>query len=175
MLFCCGFIEPFYLLFISWAFFIVLLTFLRTIKTNLVQLICWCWIPKNSASCHKPPEAFMCACMYLFIDLGDTNSVSSHFWGQFLRSFSFLPLFLYLLGKEMIPAYRKLKRSVMDVRRSLASYSNNINSSWPRLLQKHNVSLSILLHIWQNVKCLQCFTVKLRKLSTPKNFRNADC
>ena len=82
----------------------------------------------------------MCVCMYLFIDLGDTNSVSSHFWGQFLRSFSFLPLFLYLLEKEMIPAYRKLKRSVMDVRRSLASYSNNINSSWPRLLQKHNVS-----------------------------------
>lgn len=153
---CCLFLEP---------FFIVLLS-LFTYNKNKFGTV---------GSCHKPPEAFMCVCMYLFIDLGDTNRVSSHFWGQFLRAFSFLPLFLYLLEKEMIPAYRKLKRSVMDVRRSLASYSNNINSSWPRLLQKHNVSLSILLHIWQNVKCLQCFTVKLWKLSTPKNFRNADC
>ena len=31
----------------------------------------------------------MCVCMYLFIDLGDANSVSSHFWGQFLKSLFF--------------------------------------------------------------------------------------
>lgn len=84
----------------------------------------------------------------------------------------FLPLFLFLLEKEMIPASKKLKRSVAGVRRSSASYSNNINSSWQRLLQKHNVSLSILLHIWSECKkSLECLTVKLTKLSTPKKIQ----
>lgn len=100
----------------------------------------------------------------------------SCFWGQFIKHclryyfkcLFFLPLCLFLLEKEMIPASKKLKRSVADVRRSSTSYSNNINSSWPRLLQKHNVSLSILLHIWSECKkSLECLTAKLRKLSTP--------
>ena len=31
-------------------------------------LICWCWIPKNSGSCHEPPEGFIYVCMYWLTD-----------------------------------------------------------------------------------------------------------